>query len=398
MRRPLPAAARAAVASGLVLVFGLAPSVAPSVALAATAPSAASPKHSVGGETLELPGVHMHAKAGHSPAALPTATGESYVIADATTGEVLAAKNAHERLLPASTLKTLTAVTLLPRLDPDDTYTPVYADVAADGSKVGIVNGSRYTVRQLWYGLFLASGNDTAHALARVNGGMAKTVAEMNEKARELQAYDTVAKNPSGLDADGQLSSAYDLALISRAGLQMDDFAKYCGTVSVKFPRAGHKLKRSTFMVYNHNPLVIGGYPGAIGVKTGYTDAARRTFVGAAKRDGRTLIVTIMKYEGNTYRTAESLLDWGFKNAHKVEPVGQLVAPVPEGGAATTTDAKTTEPQPAAAGVSTGGHKHVRWALLLVAAAFVAFGLWSLRRGLAPSDPLAAANKGIRRR
>jgi D-alanyl-D-alanine carboxypeptidase (penicillin-binding protein 5/6) len=397
MRRRLPAAA-SLLAAALVV---------PGAALGPVGPaSAVAPRHTVGGPTLDLPGVHMLAKPGATLTAVKAVPGmgkASWVIADATTGEVLAAKGAHERRRPASTLKTLTAVTLLDKLDPDSTYTPVYADVAAEGSKVGIVNGSRYTIEQLWYGLFLASGNDTAHALARANGGMAKTVVEMNDKAKRLQAYDTVARNDSGLDATGQHSSAYDLALIARAGLAMPAFEKYCSTVRVKFPRAGKKAKRKTFMTYNHNPLLIGGYKGAIGVKTGYTDLARRTFVGAAKRGDRTLIVTIMGYEGNTYRSGEALLDWGFKNAKHAQPVGQLVEELPPAEASASAAAnaaqRTTPTTKAAAGVASSGssHRFPLWPFLVLGLLVIAFAVWSLRSSIptGSADPLAAANKGL---
>src|SRR5690606_21064098 len=138
-------------------------------------------------------------------------------------GEILAARWAHGQLLPASTLKTLTALTLLPRLDPDATYVAQRADAAIEGSKVGLHPGQTYTVRQLFQGLMMASGNDTAHALATLGGGMAATAALMNAEAKRLQANDTVVANTSGLDAPGQVSSAYDLALIARAALARPD-------------------------------------------------------------------------------------------------------------------------------------------------------------------------------
>jgi D-alanyl-D-alanine carboxypeptidase len=154
----------------------------------------------------------------------------------------------------------------------------------------------------------------------------------MNAEAERLGAHDTVARNTSGLDHDEQLSSAYDLALIARAGLQIPAFREYSSMISTKFPggKAKRGKKRETFMVYNHNPLLTGGYKGAIGVKNGYTVAAGRTFVGAARQGKRTLIVALMNYSGQTYASSAALLDWGFANAKKVEPVGVLVDPLPD--------------------------------------------------------------------
>ena len=109
--------------------------------------------------------------------ATPKVAAGSWLVADATTGTILAAKNAHGRFMPASTLKTLTALTLLPRLDKSAVYVGRPQDTSVEGTRVGIVAGATYTVDQLFYGLFLASGNDAASALANAGGGWAKTVA-----------------------------------------------------------------------------------------------------------------------------------------------------------------------------------------------------------------------------
>ena len=128
------------------------------VALTAGAPAAAADDS----DPLAAPGVVVH-----GAAAPPTVLAKAWVVVDAETGDVLAAKNAHLRLPPASTLKTLTAITLLPRLSPDDEYRVQWADAHVAGSAVGLVPGSRYTVDELFYGLMLPSGNDAARALAR---------------------------------------------------------------------------------------------------------------------------------------------------------------------------------------------------------------------------------------
>jgi D-alanyl-D-alanine carboxypeptidase (penicillin-binding protein 5/6) len=246
------------------------------------------------------------------------------VVADADTGEVLGARDAHGRYLPASTLKTLTAVALLPDLDLRKPYQPTFADVNIEGSKVGLVQSVRYPVGKLVEAMLVVSGNDAANALANAAGGLPATVAAMNATAQRLQAYDTTARNPSGLDAAGQLTSAYDLALVARAGLKMPTFARYVATLRDRVPAPGGKQ----FEIYNHNKLLTR-YRGNIGIKTGYTVAARHTYVGAARRGSRTIVVTLLKAE-TLYPDATALLDWGFAAAGRTVPVGRLVDPVPD--------------------------------------------------------------------
>jgi serine-type D-Ala-D-Ala carboxypeptidase (penicillin-binding protein 5/6) len=161
-------------------------------------------------------------------------------------------------------------------------------------------------------------------ALAETNGGLAKTMADMNAEAKRLRANDTVAKTPSGLDKPGQSSSAYDLALIARAGLNNADFRRYISTKTAKFP-----APKKPYEISNHNKL-LWRYKGMIGIKNGWTSKAHGSFVGAATRDGHTIIVAIMRHEGYFWDEVASLLDWGFAARGKVAPVGQLVEPMPD--------------------------------------------------------------------
>lgn len=286
----------------------------------------ASAATTVGGPLLATHGVAVQASKATRP--LPRLSAASFVLADATTGEILAARNPHGRLRPASTLKTLTAVTLLPLLDPSTEYTATWDDANVEGSKVGVVPKGTYTVRNLFEGMFLISGNDAANALANAAGGVPRTVELMNAKAKELGALDTHVVNPSGLDADGQYTSAYDLALFAREGLARDDFRTYAGTVHSTFPGKpvppGHR--RPTFQIWTQNKLLMN-YHGAIGTKTGWTTLARGTFSGAATRNGRTLIATVMHTGPRAWKESAALLDWGFANAATVTPVGTLEQP-----------------------------------------------------------------------
>jgi D-alanyl-D-alanine carboxypeptidase (penicillin-binding protein 5/6) len=307
----------------------------------------------VGGERLAAQGLVVDAP---GAAQLPAVKAASWVLADLDTGEVLAAKNPHGRFRPASTLKILTALTVLPKVQPDQTYVAQWEDANAEGSRVGLVPDASYTVHDLFQALMLVSGNDAASALANAAGGVAPTVERMNATARSLGALDTHAVNPSGLDAPGQLSSAYDLAVISRAAMAREDFRTYTSTVKSQFPgkmpRAGKA--RKTYEIYTQDRLLLN-YRGAIGIKTGWTTKARGTFVGAATRGGHTLVATVMHTEGQSWREAGALLTWGFKNLASAEPVGTLDAVAKQDTGAAVGPKATAEKASAEKAASDGG-------------------------------------------
>src|SRR4051794_11002949 len=280
-------------------------------------------------------------------APLPDGIGAaSFVVADAGTGAVLAARDPHGRYYPASTLKTLTLLTLEPLLPPDLVVAGTTEDANIEGSRVGIVAGGSYPVPLLFEGLILQSGNDAANALARAAGGAAVTVTAMNEEARHIGAFDTVAGTPSGLDVAGQSSSAYDLALIFRQLLADPRTAAVLRTTSAQWPPAG---PRPGFQIQSQNPLLTA-YPGDLGGKTGFTDAARHTFVTAAERDGRRLVVSLMQAERRPvaeWEQAARLLDWGFATPAGTPGIGR------RGGG--TGAPPRRGPPPARAGSSPGG-------------------------------------------
>jgi D-alanyl-D-alanine carboxypeptidase (penicillin-binding protein 5/6) len=266
--------------------------------------------------------------------AVPATTAAAWVVADAETGQVLAAKNPHGKYRPASTLKTLLALTMAPRLDPNSTVVADKSDENQEGTRVGMVAPQEYKIDDLWYGLLLRSGNDAANAIARAGGGtVERGVRMMQAEAQRLQALDTTVVNPSGLDADGQFSSAYDLALWGRAALQRRDLSHYVSSLRHIFPgnqtATATKQNRKPFWVYTENRLLLQGFDGAIGVKTGYTTLAQNTIIAAAERDGRKIVASLMYTPfGQITREAGALLNYGFKVAGTVEPVGQLVEPV----------------------------------------------------------------------
>ena len=283
-------------------------------------PAAAGPEdETVGGERLSTKGLVVDRDAPPLPAGI---SASSFVVADLDSGKVFAAKDPHGRYAPASTLKTLTAVTLIPILEPTRKVVPVFDDINVEGSKVGLVERVGYPISELFSALMMVSGNDAANVLASAAGGQEATAALMNEKARSLHAYDTRAVNPHGLDAEGQVSSAYDLALIARAGMADPAFAAYAAMKrgSVSAPGSAR------IEMYTKNKL-LKSYEGGLGIKNGFTSRARASFVGAAERDGRRLVVTLMRADPKVADEAIKLLDWGFAAAAVTDPVGRLVDP-----------------------------------------------------------------------
>ena len=290
----------------------------------ASTPAAPKDLAAVGGGTLARPGVVVNYPSAATPR-LPSIPASAYVIADAGTGQVLAAKDAHGQLKPASTLKMLTAVTLLPLLNPRAyvTASPTAANVTPNIA--GLIAGSSYQVSSLFNALLLISANDAAIALAQATGSLNNGIALMNAEAHHLQAYDITAKDPNGLDAPGQHVSAYDLALVARAALREPSFLRYDQTRTATFRVSSKK----TETLANQNSL-LSSYPGGIGGKIGWTSAAGATYVGLAQRNGVTLIVTLLHCPALTeINYAKTLLNWGFAEDGKVTPVGKLVSPLP---------------------------------------------------------------------
>ncbi|NML55224.1 D-alanyl-D-alanine carboxypeptidase [Streptomyces sp. R302] len=295
--------------------------------------------------------------------AVPTPSALSWVVADAGTGEVLAARAAHRKLPPASTLKTLFALTVLPHHEASERHTVADEELKGIGegsSLVGVKEGYTYRVSDLWNGVFLSSGNDAVHVLAAMSGGWESTARQMQEKARSLGARDTHVVSPDGYDAPGQVSSAYDLAVFGRAGVRDPEFTRYCSTAYADFPAGSW-----SYGIANTNRLVtgadgVGRYPGIIGVKNGYTSNAGNTLVAAARRGDRTLVVSVMNPQAGgglaVYEEARDLLDWGFAAAGKVEPVGSLLPPRSEESAGSqAARGPAGEKRPDARGVSVRG-------------------------------------------
>jgi D-alanyl-D-alanine carboxypeptidase (penicillin-binding protein 5/6) len=333
----------------------------------------------VGGDALATHGLIVPAGAKRPPAVTAT----TWMVADLDTGEVLGGCGPHVYQTPASVQKTLLAATVIDKLDPKQTMTVVRSDldIEVNSSAVGLVVGGKYPISTLWLGLMLNSGNDAANALARLAGGggsdgVAKTVAAMNAEAQRLGAYQTHAVTPSGLDGKGQFTSAYDLALIARKDFASADFRKYVLTKTAQMPAQPH-LKKGGFQFQNENKLIFN-YPGAMGGKTGFTTVARHSYMGAAQRNGRRLVVTLLGAEARPLRgwqQGAALLDWGFSLPRDAS-VGKLVTPeeVAEQKAATG-DARaesTTAPKAAPPSIRAASGRDV---MTVIAAGGIALAL-----------------------
>lgn len=244
---------------------------------------------------------------------IPAGPAEAWIVADMDTGQVLAGRNDNTRYAPASTIKTLLAQVVLEQVPLDASIVADDTDTMVECNCAGVAPGVTYTARQLLEGLLLVSGNDAANTLARMLGGTGAAVAKMNAKATQLGAHGTNVVTPSGLDGPGMpfWSTPHDLAVIFRAAMANPVFAQITAMPTAVFPtEAGNAV------LVNQDEL-LHRYPGAIGGKTGFTDIAQKTFVGAAQRDGRRLVVALMhglvKEGGPTYwDQAAGLLDWGF--------------------------------------------------------------------------------------
>ena len=277
-------------------------------------------------------------------------TASAWMVTDLDTGEIIAAKDPHGRYRPASIIKTLLASVALDELD-GETIVEVTPDAldGAEGSLVGVGPGGKYTVARLVSGLLMASGNDAAAVLAHQMGGMEATLEAMNAHAASLGATSTRAATVSGLDGPGMMSSAYDMSLIWRDAMTRPEFAEIVATQMTGFPgypagegagppdpaaappytgpvmREDGVMVNPGFVLANDNQLLYN-YEGALGGKTGFTDDARHTFIGAAERDGRRLAAVLLdgtRVPKAPWEQAALLLDAGFDSDGSVGQLGE---------------------------------------------------------------------------
>ncbi|MGB4462028.1 MAG: D-alanyl-D-alanine carboxypeptidase family protein [Tepidanaerobacteraceae bacterium] len=251
----------------------------------------------------------------------PEIVGQAGLVMDVLTGKVLYEKNAHSPFEPASTTKIMTAILALEKGNLSDIVVTSEEPLRVDGSRIYLEEGEKLTLEQMLYGMMLNSGNDAAVAIAEhIGGDIESFVKMMNAKAREIGAYHTTFVNPSGLPDEGHLTTAYDLALISRyALLNLPEFRKIVSTKTLEIPWQAEEWDRQ---LINLNKL-LWNYEGADGVKTGYTSTAGRTLVASATRDGWQLISVVLKSDANIWSDSMALLDYGFENFEIKNLVGK---------------------------------------------------------------------------
>ena len=229
---------------------------------------------------------------------------KSFVLMDAKTGQILLSLNPQLFIPPASTMKVMTALSVMEHLKMDDTV-PVSAYAAsAPASKIGIKAGETYTVRDLLYALLLSSANDAARALAeKVSGSEEAFAQQLTREVRQWGAYRTTLATANGLPADNQFSTAQDLALMFKKAMENPELAKIMETKY--YTIKGDKELR------NHNRFLFTT-PLAVAGKTGYTRASKTTYVGMFQKDDKAVIVAMM---GSTKKWADlrPLIEKGFE-------------------------------------------------------------------------------------
>jgi D-alanyl-D-alanine carboxypeptidase (penicillin-binding protein 5/6) len=281
------------------------------------------PAKPLGGDALSGCGI---VTAPGTPPAPQDVSAEAWLVADIDTGDVIAARDPHGRHRPASVIKVLIAMQAIKELPIHKVVAGTQDDANVEGTKVGVGENGFYSINDLLHGLLMYSGNDAAHALAAQLGGMDTAIQKINDLAGKLGGRDTRAATPSGLDGPGMSTSAYDIGLFYRYAWQNPTFADIVATRSFDFPGrgdVGYPVENDVQLLYN--------YPGAMGGKTGFTDDAGQTFVGAANRDGRRLVAVLLKGTRQPiapWEQAARLLDYGFATAPGTK-VGTLIEPDP---------------------------------------------------------------------
>ncbi len=231
------------------------------------------------------------------------------VLIEAKTGRVLLKCNENQPLPMASTTKVMTALMALEYGKLDEVVTVGRNAYGVPGTSIYLNLGEKIPLRNLLYGLMLASGNDAAVAIAEhIGGSVDAFCGRMTERARELGCEKTVFVNPNGLPVAGHQTTAYELALIAREAMKYPEFRELVSTERGAIPWEGRSYDR---ILRNKNRL-LSEYEGATGIKTGYTKAAGRCLVFGARREGLEVIGVVLCC-GNWFEEAKRMMDVGFE-------------------------------------------------------------------------------------
>ncbi|HYH50503.1 MAG TPA: D-alanyl-D-alanine carboxypeptidase [Acidimicrobiia bacterium] len=258
----------------------------------------------------------------------PPYPAKAWILVDGDTGKVLDAFNEHQPMPPASTQKIMTALVATEKLSSDASFTVGTVAAAQAAMRIGMVAGEQWTLGPALHSLMMVSANDAAYALAEAaSGSLEAFAADMNDAAARYGMVDSRFLDPAGFDGaegfnGGSRVSAYDLAIAARNYLSIPELAAIVGMREYRFDGPDGK----PHVLYNHNKL-LARYPGATGLKTGYTSMAGNTFVGTAVRDGRTMIAVVLN-STNMYGVSAALLDKGFATPPDAPGLGVILPPV----------------------------------------------------------------------
>ena len=251
----------------------------------------------------------------------PEVNGQAYCVMDADTGEVIISKNMDARMYPASITKIMTALIAFEQcknLDDEITFSETALDISSISSTLHPVAkvGETMSFMDVMYGLMLSSGNECANALAEYTYGDVSTFVEkMNERAQQIGAVNTHFTNPHGLHDENHYTTAKDMDLIFREALKNKDFVKVASTPTYNIPETNKEDSR--YCEAGHR-MVLGTIPceGIIAGKSGRTREAGRTLMTAVERNGRTLVIALLKTnDNNLYGDTQVLIDYGFNIA-----------------------------------------------------------------------------------
>lgn len=237
------------------------------------------------------------------------------LLMDATNRRVLFEKDGYEKVAMASTTKIMTLLVTLENANLDDVVTVSEYAASMPDVQLNMKKDEQYRLGDLVYSLMLESHNDTAVAIAEHVGGSVEGFAVMmNEKAKELGAYNTNFVTPNGLDAENHYTTAYDLALISSYAIENETFLQIIQTPSYTF----HEQTTGKSFTVNNKDRFLTSYEGAIGIKTGFTGNAGYCFVGAVNRDNKCLVSVVLASgwpPNKTYKWKDttSLMDYGMQ-------------------------------------------------------------------------------------
>lgn len=232
---------------------------------------------------------------------------KSFILMDEISGRVLIEKNSREKLPMASTTKIMTTLVAIENGNLEDNVKIDGESEGVEGSSIYLREGEVLNLKDLLYGLMLRSGNDSAVAIAKHIGGDTKSFIDMmNNKAKEIQAFDTSFANPHGLDEENHYTTSYDLALITREAFKNEIFRDIASTKS-------YRADRSRENYFLNKNKTLWDYEGADGVKIGYTHGARRCLVSTAKRSNMRLIAVSLNAP-DWYNDNYKLFDYGFEH------------------------------------------------------------------------------------